>query len=206
MKILLIQPPDPPRKQIIRDHMGRFGIVKKALPFKDDILPPLDLAYSASLLEKNGFDVNIIDSPALSLSPSKTLKMVKKENPDMIFISTSAVSIDSDLTFVNNLKKINDSIVAVTGSYLTVRPEIALKKKNIDLVILGEIESTVLEISKKKEKFNSIKGIAYKKNKKIIVNQKRDLIKNLDALPFPSYHLLPMKKKSKPKPSIPPIT
>jgi len=196
LKILLIQPPDPPKKQIIRDHMGRFGIVKRALPIKDDILPPLDLAYSASLLEKNDFDVNIIDSPALSLNPSKTLKMVANEKPDMIFVSTSAVSIDSDLNFANNLKKITDSFVTVTGSYLTVRPEIALKKRNIDLVVRGEIESTVLEICKKKKNINSIKGIAYKKNKKIVVNPKRDLIKNLDTLPFPSYHLLPMKKYS----------
>jgi len=193
--ILLVQPPDPPNTQILRDHMGMFGILKKGISLiKNDILPPLNLAYSASLLEKNGFNVNIIDASTMDCDYEKTLKEVKKESPKLTIINISAVSSDFDLNFSERIKEFVDSKIAVTGPHLTLMPEIALKRKNIDFVIFGEIEFTILELSKNMDNVKRIEGIAYKKRNKIVKNPKKPFITNLDELPFPAYHLLPMKK------------
>jgi len=193
--ILLVQPPDPPNTQILRDHMGMFGILKRGISLiKNDVLPPLNLAYSASLLEKNGFDVNIIDASAMEYDYEKALKEIKKENPKFTVLNISGVSNDSDLDFSVRIKELVDTKVAVAGPHLMLMPENALKRKNIDFVIFGEIEYTLLELSKNLDNFKKIKGIAYKKEDKIIKNPRRPFITNLDELPFPSYHLLPMKK------------
>lgn len=193
--VLLIQPPDPPKTQSLRDHMGNFGILKKGLSLvRDDILPPLNLAYSASLLEKNGFEVNLIDAPALGYDVKKTLNIVEKVKPDLVVINSAGVTSFYDLHFAEQIKTRADTIVSITGPHLTLNPEIALQKNDIDIVIRGEIEYTVLELSQKLSEFKDVKGIAFKKDNKIIMTPKRPPIVNLDKLPFPAFYLLPMKK------------
>lgn len=189
-KILLIQPPDPSGERILRDHMGRFGVKS----FKFDLLPPLDLAYSASLLENNGFEVEILDCPAINLKRSKAVKKISKKNPDLILVNTSGISESIDLDFANELKITTDAFSGVIGPYIDYYHRNVFSKK-IDFVIRGEIEYTILELAKKIP-LKKIKGITFKKNDKIIKNPDRELIKNLDELPFPAYHLLPMKKYS----------
>ena len=194
-KIVLIQPPDPPRSQVLRDHMGNFGILRKKISrVKADILPPLNLTYSAALLEENGFDVSIIDSPALELKTKEVLRMAEAYVPDLTIINVTCVSNSYDLDFSLKLKKAINTTVAVTGPHLTLKPEIALQNKNIDLVIRGEIENTILELSQRLPRIQDVKGIAFRRNKKIILTSDRQLITNLDILPFPSYHKLPMKR------------
>jgi len=189
-KIILIQPPDPAGTRILRDHMGRFGVKS----FKYDLLPPLDLAYSASLLEKNGFEVEILDCPASNLKKSKAVKKISKRYPDLIIVNTSGISASNDLDFANELKIATDAFVGVIGPYINYYHGNVFSN-NIDVVIRGEIEYTILELAKKIP-LNKIKGITFKKDDKIIKNPDRELIRNLDELPFPAYHLLPMKKYS----------
>lgn len=192
---MLIQPPDPPKTQCLRDHMGYFGILKKGISLvKNDILPPLKLAYSASLLEKNGFEVNLIDAPALDYDVKKTLNIVERVQPDLVVIDSAGVTNSYDLYFAEQIKNITNTIVSVTGPHLTINPEIALQKKDIDIVIRGDIEYTILELSQKLSEFKDVKGIAFKKDNKIVLTPKRPPIINLDELPFPAFYLLPMKK------------
>jgi len=192
-KIVLVQPPDPSGTQILRDHMGKFGIVQQSLSrLQYDLLPPLDLAYSAALLEKKGHEISIIDSPALGLDSSRVLHRIINENPDLIVISTSGVSVDEDLGFAEIIKKETDKLVAVSGLYISLFPEFALRR-GVDLVIRDEIEYTTLTLSQNLSNFDDIKGLFYMKNGSIVQTPKRSIIKNLDELPFPSYHLLPME-------------
>ena len=194
-RIVLIQPPDPPHTRVLRDHMGNFGILRKKISrIKDDVLPPLNLAYSASLLEKNGFDVTIIDASALGLRTKEVLRRVEAYAPNLTIINVTGVSNSYDLDFSSELKRTINTTVAVTGPHLTLKPEIALQNKNIDLVIRGEIEDTILELSQSLPIIQDVKGIAFRRNKKTILTPKRQLITDLDVLPFPSFHKLPMKK------------
>jgi radical SAM superfamily enzyme YgiQ (UPF0313 family) len=194
-KIVLVQPPDPEGTVVIRDHMGKFGILeKKTSVTRYDVLPPLDLAYSAALLEKNGFDVSIIDSPTLGLDRSKVLREVVSKSPDLIIVNTSGVTISNDLDLASWLKNtLEIETVAITQTYM---PENILKKNDTDIFIRGEVEYTILELCQKYPNIKKIKGIVYKKDNKFFYNPKRPLIKNLDELPFPAYHLLPMSKYS----------
>jgi radical SAM superfamily enzyme YgiQ (UPF0313 family) len=189
-KIILVQPSDPPGMRILRDHMGRFGVKS----FKYDLLPPLDLAYSASLLEKNGFEVEILDCAASGLKKSKAIKKILKKSSDLIIVNTSGISASDDLDFAHQLKNSTNAFIGVIGPYINHYPENVFSKK-IDVVISGEVEYTILELANEIP-LDKIKGISFKNNDKIIKNPSRELITNLDELPFPAYHLLPMKKYS----------
>lgn len=194
-KVVLIQPQDPEGTIVVRDHMGKFGILeKKTSVIREDVLPPLDLALAAALLEKNGFDVSIIDSPTLKLDRSKILREAVGKNPDLIIVNTSGVTTSNDLDLATWLKKtIGREVAAIIPTYI---PEDILKESDIDIFIYGEIEYTILELCQKYPNYKKIKGIFYKKGKRFFYNPKRPLIKSLDELPMPAYHLLPMEKYS----------
>ncbi len=194
-KIIVVQPPDPEGLIVLRDHAGKFGIVeKKTSAVRYNKFPPLDLAYSAALLEKNGFDVSIIDSPTLDLDKSKILNDIVSKDPDLIFVNTSGASLSSDLDFASWLK--NASEVETMALTQVFSPENVLKKKSIDIFIRGEIEHTILELCQKHPNIKKINGAFFKRGDKFFYNPKRPFIRDLDELPFPAYHLLPMKKYS----------
>ena len=61
---------------------------------------------------------------------------------------------------------------------------------------MGEGEVTVIELIeaiKGKRPFSSVKGIAYLKKGKVLINPRRDLIRDLDSIPLPAYDLFPME-------------
>ena len=68
-----------------------------------------------------------------------------------------------------------------------------LKEESIDFVIRGEGEETLNELISGKE-IAKISGLSYKIGNKIIHNQSRPVVQDMDTLPIPAYHLLPIKK------------
>lgn len=189
-KIILVQPPDPPNTRILRDHMGRFGVKS----FKYDLLPPLELASAASLLEKNGFQVEIMDCPATGIKKTELAKKVSKKNPDLIVVNTAGISESNDLEIASELKTATGSLTTVIMPFESFYPE-NIFDKSIDAAIRGEIEYTILDIARQIP-LSKINGITFNNKIKTIKNPDRELIKNLDELPIPAYHLLPMKKYS----------
>jgi radical SAM superfamily enzyme YgiQ (UPF0313 family) len=63
----------------------------------------------------------------------------------------------------------------------------------VDVIVRGEGETTFLEIVrcvKENHGLDGVRGVTYRKGKKIIRNHSRELIKDLDSLPLPAYPLL----------------
>jgi radical SAM superfamily enzyme YgiQ (UPF0313 family) len=193
MKTVFLQPPDPLTYRVIRDHAGKFGIRTTW----QVLLPPLDFAYAASVLEREGYCFEIIDAPALGMSTQEIIDRILKDKPDLIVMNTTPISLNEDLQICGSLKEKAPNIcICLTGSFVSALPEIALKNSNVDIVIKSEIEYTIPELLKVFEHkcFRNVKGIIYKKDDKIIETPNRPLIVNLDELPFPAYHCLPIDK------------
>jgi radical SAM superfamily enzyme YgiQ (UPF0313 family) len=177
--------------------MGMFGILERTSSAKHYVsFPPLDLAYAASLLESNGFHVEIIDASVLSLDKIGVLKLLSRKEPSLIIINTCGVSFYHDLDFARSIKKITQIPVAIIEPYPGFIHWSGSIFRGFDFVIRREIEYTVLELCEKFPDVEKIKGLIHKKDNKIITNPTRSLIKNLDELPFPAYHLLPVEKYS----------
>ena len=197
-KVLLIAPP---------------STVYSGDPTIPSITIPLGLAYLAAYLEKYKLPVEILDcvaegdkyfnkkekSTCYGLSDNEIIKKIKIYSPDIVGITCLYTAYAGDAHRVATLvKRINKKILVVFGgAHATIFPKLTLQDKNIDIVVMGEGEQTFLDIVKAvktKKKLEKIYGIVYKKKNKIITNRQRDFIDNLDEIPFPSRHLLPMKK------------
>lgn len=179
MKFLFLT---PPKRSIVKEVLGVSG-------------PPLGLGYLASIAESLGNDVRIIDPEASELNLGDLEKELSKFYPDVVGISTPTPSIYEAYKIAKLAKRINeDSKVLIGGCHATFCDDEILEQcKSIDIVVRGEGEKTLEElISKKFKDLREIKGITYREGNRIRRNEDRGLIKNLDDVPFPAYHLFPM--------------
>ena len=79
MKIVLVFPPFG-----LKELTGKTKSMRHVM----NLIPPLGLAYVASFLEKNGFNVKIIDC-SLGKSYEELIRILKRENPDVIGITST---------------------------------------------------------------------------------------------------------------------
>ncbi|MFX0148026.1 MAG: B12-binding domain-containing radical SAM protein [Candidatus Hodarchaeota archaeon] len=154
--------------------------------------PPLGICYISAMLKKHNFNVDLIDQAAMGLDLQEVVKWIKKKDPEIIGFSTLTVSgsgINAALT-AKEIKKWNPDAKIVFGNrHATVNDyKILDKYPFVDICVRNEGEYTFLELVRAVEKevsLKNIKGISYRNNGKIIQNEKRDLINDLDSLPFP---------------------
>lgn len=186
MKILFIYPPY--KKEEV------FSYLADSAP----TLPPLGLAYLAAYLRKYSYEVSIIDSPALGLSVEKVVREAISQKPQLIAISANSPLYSRVLDLSQRLKgKLPNSKIVLGGYHPTFLAQEVLANSFIDFVVRGEGEKTLLELCRALEDngdFSSIKGLGYRQQGKIVLNEERGFIKDLDSLPFPAYDLLPLKR------------
>jgi anaerobic magnesium-protoporphyrin IX monomethyl ester cyclase len=127
-------------------------------------------------------------------------KKVKEFKPDIIFWSAISSHIHGEGEYVNieygyNLiSKINtfNAILITGGLQATASPEIIFNNfQKIDFLICGESELVIKELADnydKKMPLKYIRGLAYcDTNKKLILNDRQELISNLDIIPDYDY-------------------
>lgn len=178
MKWLLIE---PPTQSDIQASLGAIGIPSSA--------------YLAPILEKEGEDVKIEDAPALDHNLEDVKRVIEDFDPDWVGISamTTAIGIASRVAEVAKESDRNRKVI-MGGAHPTLKPNQTLENSSaVDIVARGEGEETIRDLASSK-KLSEIKGITYRENGDIIENEDRDPIMDLDSLPFPAYHLLPMER------------
>lgn len=162
--------------------------------FMGVIAPPLGLAYMAAVLEENNFSVNIIDASASDMSWEDFENNLKDSNPDIIAITALTPTIEKALETARISKGLfPNSLIVMGGYHPTFNYEELLKHDFIDIIIRGEGEYTILDLVstiEKGEDLSKVKGIAFNN----IITPDRDLINDLDSLPYPARHLLPMQE------------
>jgi len=164
--------------------------------------PPLGLAWIAAVLEEEGHKVKILDTPTLRLNTKEFITKVKEWKPDVIGISLQTPTAPRGYRAIAILKELLPDVpIVVGGVHPTFMYEEALNH-GADVVVRYEGEYTMLELVNvieryglNEERLKNIEGIAFRaRDGKVIVTKPRPLIRDLDELPPPARHLLPMDK------------
>ena len=176
------------------------------------VTQPLGLAYLAGYLEKEGHEVSFVDGRGEHTQVTKTtnsslygftnediLDEIKKFNPDVVGISNMWTAYSGDPHRIAKAikEKYPNLFIAFGGSHPSEFPELVLKDENVDLVVIGEGEITFAEFLKKFEKGESYKdvlGIAFREGDQVIKTPARERMEDLDSLPYPARHLMPMDR------------
>lgn len=194
MKTLLLNP-QPDRDVVIsRDHMGGFGFEVKST----NMTPPLSLAYCAAVLERDGLAVEILDAVALGMRPAKALEFIEAGGYGLVVIATATPSIADDLGMADSIKKASpDTFVALLGPHVTIFSEQALEASRADAVVRGEPEFIIAELAAALASGKTdaeIDGLTIRDLAGAKHFPDRPPNDDLDSLPFPARHLLPMEK------------
>ncbi|UCC57634.1 MAG: radical SAM protein [Candidatus Bathyarchaeum sp.] len=181
---------------------------------KPTVYQPLGIAYVAAVLERQ-HKVSIIDSPTegwrnleqidetkyrQGLKNEEIANRIRRWSPDIVGInipfsgwSKTAFEVASVVKSVDK-----DIITILDGLHPSARPMDCLSDPNADFVVRGEPEHTMFELVGTLEKGNTedlkkIRGIGFTKEGKKVITPPRPEIQDLDSLPFPARHLLPME-------------
>ncbi|HUS50293.1 MAG TPA: radical SAM protein [Candidatus Paceibacterota bacterium] len=150
----------------------------------------------SSVLKKAGHKVRLVFMTAsedytkyYSLKELRQLSALCKTS-EMIGINSFASTAKRAIQIINFLKQLKIPIVW-GGIHATISPQECIK--HCDIICVGEAEQAVVELAKAIEtgkKIDKIKNLWIKKeNSRIIKNSVRDLIDNIDTLPFPDFEI-----------------
>ena len=158
------------------------------------LAPPIILAYVAAILEKAGHQVILVDANALKLTKEKTLKILKKFNPDIIGFRADTYWFHRVVEWADYFKNNLPVTVIVGGINITLYPIESLSHKCFDYGIAGEANSSLPELLlalDNKTAIKGIKGIVYRENGSVMYNPPLENMIAFDDYPFPARHLLP---------------
>ena len=163
---------------------------------------PLGLGYLASVLEKSKYDVNIIDCQALDINYKEFKTEINKKQADIFGITSTTLTYKSALKIIKIAKEVwPKSITLLGGPHVTFWDKESLKEcPELDIVVRKEGEETFLDIVGRIEEgktYYDTLGTTCRKKEKIIKNDDRPYIENLDDLPFPAHHLWPLERLTK---------
>lgn len=202
MKVLLVRPPTF-SKSLKYPAGPRFGF-------------PLSLLYLAAILERENIHVSIYDALIdfnwheinknkngyyhIGAPWSKFIKKILEYEPDIIGITNQFSDYASyAIIAAEIIKNANNRIITVLGGPHPTSSPISFftQTSSIDYVVRGEGELTFLKLLNalnNQLNISDIPGITYKNGINIKSNSPAEFIDNLDDLPLPSYHLIPMEE------------
>jgi anaerobic magnesium-protoporphyrin IX monomethyl ester cyclase len=159
----------------------------------------LGLGYLAAVLEKNGYQVDVIDCQILKLTNEEFRGEITKRKPDIIGVTSSTLTYQTAMKLVKISREACPNAITIAGGpHVTFWDDHALEEcPELDIVVRREGENTILELAQRVEAgkpYNDVVGITCRVDGKIIRNADRPYIEDLDSLPFPARHLWPMEK------------
>ncbi len=164
-----------------------------------NLMPPLGLMSIAAVLEQNGIQVEIIDCYATPVTPEALVEKIVANPPDAVAFSCTTSSFLEGYHIAGMLKEKRPEIVTVVGGAhaCTIGPPLLDSFPAIDYLVIGEGEQTMLELAWAGFKgAEHIPGVAHRGvDGKGVLPSQRELIADLDELPFPAYHRLPLFPK-----------
>lgn len=121
----------------------------------------------------------------------ETKRVIMDFHPDILGISVLTPKVPSASKICRIAKSISSKVIVVLGGHHpTIFPEEMLKNADVDFVVRGEGEITFSELaenfSRGKTNFSQISGLSFIQDSKVVNTADRELVSNLDSLPFPA--------------------
>ncbi|MBU1201203.1 MAG: B12-binding domain-containing radical SAM protein [Nanoarchaeota archaeon] len=183
-KVLFVLPDFNYVEEYMPDYSGSFS---------------LGLGYVSAMLKKHEFQTSLIHLTN-NIPKKEFVKRIKDENPDLIgfsIFSHQRADAEKYVGFIRDAK-INIPII-IGGVHATTDPEDAIRIKGVNYVCVGEGEYPLLDLCNtlyEQKNTTNIPNIWVKEKQKIIQNEIRPLLQNLDELSFPDREMFDYKNLS----------
>lgn len=163
---------------------------KKMMP----AYPPLGLLYIGTVAEDEGHTVRLVDIDTEEIDGESFRKIFRDFNPDVVGLTGTTPTFPDALRWARVCKKLKKGVRVIAGGvHVTSAFQEVLRENVVDVVVLREGEETIKELLRvitSGKGLEKIKGIGFKKGRKIVINELRPLIEDMDTLPIPDRTLL----------------
>lgn len=156
----------------------------------------LGIPYLISALKAHGYnDIEALNFFNLPWSETKdlTIKKIEEFKPDVVLISCFTINRTAGVKTAQLAKEHNSSVKVIMGgmhpSFLYAQ---LLTHYPVDAVCIGEGEETIVELINAYRNdgvLDGIKGLAFKKNGRVVFTGRRPFIKDIDTIPFPAHDI-----------------
>jgi anaerobic magnesium-protoporphyrin IX monomethyl ester cyclase len=168
---------------------------------------PLGLGYLAAVLERAGHEVGIYDA---AVEEEPLTDVLEREKSDVVGISSTTPLINEAWEVARRARE-HGAVTILGGAHLTIMPDESLQRPEVDLVVRGEGEDTIVEIMGileapehntgerrfRREVWGQVAGLSFRDEKgQIVHNPPRPLRRDLDDIPFPAHHLFKVERYS----------
>ena len=169
----------------------------------DTLDVPLGLAYLGAALMQNGDDVKAVDM-AVTPAPWRELRAIVTEwSPGMACITSVTSTFPAASQAAALIKSLStETLVVMGGIHVSTASVVELAQQaDVDIFVLGEGESTVVEIANLLEvdsgkDWSRVDGLLYRNGDELVRTRSRQPIADLDNLPYPARHLFPLSHYS----------
>ncbi|MBU2488781.1 MAG: B12-binding domain-containing radical SAM protein [Proteobacteria bacterium] len=177
----------------------RVALIASPYPLEEAPAPPLGLCYVASAFLSAGADVRIFDFVVNGYSKEKLAKWMKEFDPQLVGGNSVTMNFPQAADILCDAKDINPDVVTLMGGpHVTFWARQTLDTyPGIDMIILGEGEGTardLVEHGLDRSAWPRVEGIAFREKGGVHTTHRRPFIQDLDSLPLPARHLLPLSR------------
>jgi len=159
---------------------------------------PVGLSYIASAISRSAHKVSILDMDVNRMSFVELEEKLCALDFDAVGLGciVTGYKIVKEITAI--VKKVRPAVPIIVGnSVASSIPETLLKSTMADITVIGEGDITIVEILDCLEtgcSLREVSGIYYKDNDKIYKTATREVIADMDAIPFPEWDLFDMQR------------
>ncbi len=177
----------------------RVAIIAAPYPLEEFPSPPLGITYVAAAFAAAGCEVRIFDYIISCYSKEKLASQLAEFQADAVGVGCVTMNFYDAQRILHDVKNCNPEILTMIGGpHVSYTVEETLGGyPEIDLIFIGEADDTITEfvpLMKQKDKWPGIRGIAFRRDGEIVNNGKRDFIMDVDRIPMPARHLLPISR------------
>jgi radical SAM superfamily enzyme YgiQ (UPF0313 family) len=171
----------------------------------------------SSFLKSHGHDTDLLFDPQLfndgyvDIPPlarlfdhrKRLLKKIEETKPDLMAVGVITDNYQWALNLARSAKERLSVPIVFGGAHCTAVPEEVISHDCVDFVIVGEAEYALLELVEALEKgedYSRIKNLVFEKDGRVVANEVRNLVEDLDELPLPDkdlfYDVIPYARRT----------
>lgn len=183
MKVTLISPP------------SRYI----ASRWEKSTLPPLGLGYLAAYLEQRGIACEILDAHVLRMKFRDIYNHLIDSRPDVVGVTFTTENRFAGFDTIRTARAaLPKSLIVAGGPHVSAAAEDTLSHiPELDVVVRGEGEAVFFELIERyayRRIYTDLHGISFRIDNEAISNPNAPFIQDLDSIPFPARHLMPMDR------------
>ena len=174
-------------------------MINPPYPFEESPSPPFGPMSIAAFLLENGIEVRIEDYVVRPCTIERIREVAETFRPDIVGSTAVTMNVKRALRILDNFRDALPGVITVMGGpHVTFDADNILRNSgHVDFVVRGEGEITLLELIKAladKSHPGGVRGISFREGDEVVHTGDRELIPDINILPFPARHLVEHSK------------